>query len=676
MLFSAPNARIRLAAIVTCLAAFPLSSLSAQDESFVNGDSVISLTVDASEIGVLFGEDTTREEVSGLLSGLPFVAKEAAANSVYIPGHLMKVETVPGATAQEVLDGTRALGGQPQVLAAGPRFLDGVEPYFVTDEILVRYQSDVEASDVAKIEAEHGLERSGSLDYSVNPGVVYRLPHGRSLDAMAITRAIHDTGHAEFAIPDFSLVRIPCATTNDPLFGNQWHLHSTGQNGAKVDADVDAPEAWDYGRGDPGLKIAVIDTGVELSHPDLVRDLVQGIDVLDDDNTPQAEDYFFGLFTENHATSVCGVTAGPGNNALGTSGLAQDCKLMPIRFLSEYILVQPTVQDEADAFNFARNNGAAVVNCSWGPSGAAALPTSTRAAIDDAVDNGRGGLGLVIFFAAGNSSADTSGNGYVTYPKTLAVSASTDQDLLASYSSFGAAVEFCAPSNGGVNGITTTDRLGTVGYSSGDYTDAFGGTSSASPLAAGVALLVLSANPNLTWLEVRDIMRDTAVKIDPAGGAYDANGHSNKYGYGRVNAHDAVVAAQGTPGVTYSGAGHPGTGGVIPEIGTSGGTPSVGNAGFAITLSNTLPSTTIGLLFGLNPASIPFKGGTMLVDLTPPGFLFIATSDGSGGYVLPTPVPASAPLVGFKVYGQWLAADAAASRGYSMTEGVELEIQP
>ena len=664
------------AALISCLAALPLSALSAQDESFINGDSTINLTVDAGEIGVLFDRDLTRDDVNGLLAGLPCVSPEAGADAVYIPGHLMKVRTVPSTTSDDVLAATRALGILPEVLAAGPRFLDGVEPYFVTDEILVRYLSNVDATEVAQIEAEHGLVRSGSLDYSRNPGVVYRLPQGRSLDAMAITRAIHDTGRVEFAIPDFSIVRVPLATTNDPLFGDQWHLHSTGQNGAKVDADVDAPEAWDYGRGDPGLTIAVIDTGVELTHPDLVRDLVQGIDVLDDDNTPQAEDYLFGLFTENHSTSVCGVTAGPGNNALGTTGLAQDCKLMPIRFLSEFILVQPTVQDEADAFNFAHNNGAAVMNNSWGPSGAAALPASTRAAIDDAVDNGRGGLGVVIFFAAGNSSADTSGNGYVTYPKTLAVSASTDQDLLASYSSFGAAVEFCAPSNGGVNGITTTDRLGSVGYSSGDYTNAFGGTSSASPLAAGVAMLVLSSNPNLSWQEVRDIMRDTAVKIDLVGGAYDVNGHSDKYGYGRVNAHDAVVAALGTPGVTFYGAGHPGAGGVIPEIGTAGGTPAIGNAGFAVTLADALPSTTIGLLFGLSAAAVPFKGGTMLVDLTPPGFVFIATSDGSGAYTLPTPVPPNAPLVGFKLYNQWMAADPAASHGYSMTEGMEIEIQP
>jgi subtilisin family serine protease len=291
--------------------------------------------------------------------------------------------------------------------------------------------------------------------------------------------------------------------------------------------------------------------------------------------------------------------------------------------------------------------------------------------------NGRGGLGILIFFAAGNSSADTAGNEYVTYFRTMAVSASTDQDRLASYSSFGAAVDFCAPSNGGVtSGIWTTDRLGSVGYSGGDYTGAFGGTSSASPLAAGTALLVLSANPNLTWQEARDILRETAIKIDPAGGNYDGNGHSVKYGYGKVNAHDAVVEALARSGISFYGTGLAGTGGLLPVIGTAGGVPAIGNAGFAVTLTSALPATTIGFLFGLNRASIPFKGGTLLVDLTPPGLVLAATSNGSGGFVLPAPIPNNAGLIGFTVDCQWMAVDGAAVAGFSMTRGLEIEIQP
>ena len=283
-----------------------------------------------------------------------------------------------------------------------------------------------------------------------------------------------------------------------------------------------------------------------MQHPDLVDNLVQGVDVLGNDNNPQAEDgVWLGIFRweESHGTSVCGVSAGRGDNGIGISGVAPRCTVMPIRFLSELFGPTPTVQDEADAFNFACQNGAAVINNSWGPAGSATLPASTKAAIDDCNQFGRNGLGSVIFFAAGNSGADNSGNGYATYPGVLAVTAVNDQGVLSSYSSFGSTVDLCAPSNGGVNGIITTDRLGTKGYSNTEYTDSFGGTSSASPTAAGVMGLILSVNPSLTRAEAIDVLLDTAEKVDVAGGSYNGSGFSNFYGYGRANAADAVNEA-------------------------------------------------------------------------------------------------------------------------------------
>ncbi|MFG0318902.1 MAG: S8 family serine peptidase, partial [Planctomycetota bacterium JB042] len=624
--------------------------------------------------GVLFERATHAEDARATLAALPFVSAEDASRAPYAAGHLMFVETSGSPTADEVVAAMRALDETPGVLAAGPRFVHGDETYFVTDEVLVRWREGVDAAVVADLEVQHGLTRSGTLDYLVNPGVVYRVPAGRSLDAMAITRALSATGEVEFAHPDFSIVRVPCAATNDPLFPNQWHLNSTGQNGAKPDADVNAPEAWDVTRGDPNLVIAVVDTGCELGHPDLAPNLVQGTDVLSDDSNPQAENGFLGLFPENHSTSVCGIAAGRGDNGIGTTGAAQHCRIMPIRFLSEFLFPAPTIQDEADAFNFAVANGAAVINNSWGPLGAAALAASTKAAIDNAVNNGRGGLGTMVFFAAGNSSVNTAGNQYVEYAHTIAVSSSTDQDLFASYSNFGAGVDFCAPSNGGVtSGTWTTDRLGSTGYSSGDYTGAFGGTSSASPLAAGVALLVLSANPALTWTEARQILRDTAKKIDPAGGAYDAGGHSLLYGHGKVDAAAAVAAASAT-GIAFYGAPWPGSGGQIPLIGAAGGAAQIGNAGFAVTLANARPSVTAGLLIGFAPASVPFGGGTVLVNLS--HGLVVTFPTGPGSLNVPAPIPNDSNLIGAKANLQWVVADPGAVGGYAMTEGMELTFQP
>lgn len=527
----------------------PTAAASSFPGGFWNGPDWVSLGIDGSLLGVRFEPGLDEVDIRARIAGFPALAAGQATTASVVPGGTVHLRTAAGIGPDEAWAAAAAIRALPDVLSASPRLLAGDEPYFLTEEVLVRWRDD--AAPAARRAAIAGLLRSGELAYSRNPGEVYRVPPDR--DPLAVANALAASGLVEFALPDFELRRVPLAGTNDPLFGNQWHLESTGQNGAKPDADVDAATAWDITRGDAAVKIAVIDTGVELQHPDLLPNLLPGIDVLDNDNNPQAMDYLFGLFQESHSTSVCGVAAGAGDNGIGVSGVAQHCGIIPIRFLSEYPLKQPTVQDEADAFNFARLAGAAVINNSWGPIGTVALPASTKAAIDDCNETGRNGLGCVIFFAAGNSGSNNSGNGYASYSGVLGVSACTDQERLAGYSSFGPSVDLCAPSNGGANGITTTDRLGGKGYSGGDYTNTFGGTSSASPCAAGCMLLVLSANPGLTREEAIVALLASAEKIDPAGGGYNAAGHSDLYGWGRANAAAAAQAARRIDSIQLSG---------------------------------------------------------------------------------------------------------------------------
>ena len=211
-----------------------------------------------------------------------------------------------------------------------------------------------------------------------------------------------------------------------------------------------------------------------------------------------------------------------------------------------------------------------MISCSWGPEDGdftdpsdpihnqvVALPDSTRLAIEFAINNGRNGKGCVICFAAGNGNESVDNDGYASFEKVIAVAASNDRGKKAAYSDFGGAVWCAFPSNNGFPSITpgiwTTDRSGTVGYNpgggstlgdtSGNYTNDFGGTSSATPGVAGVAALVLSRNPNLRWDEVRDILKRSCDRIDTAGGQYNAAGRSPFYGFGRVNAKKAVELA-------------------------------------------------------------------------------------------------------------------------------------
>jgi subtilisin family serine protease len=175
-------------------------------------------------------------------------------------------------------------------------------------------------------------------------------------------------------------------------------------------------------------------------------------------------------------------------------------------------------------------------------------------ALEDVKRRGRRGRGAAVFCATGNESrpGHPAAVGFPARdPNAIGVGASTDQATLADYSNVGPEVDFVAPSSGGVAQIFTTDvsipgrgfNVGRAdrGGRNGLCTNEFGGTSSATPLAAGVAALVLSANPKLSSDEVRDILRSTADKI---GGAYDAQGFSPKFGYGRVNAAKAVGEAR------------------------------------------------------------------------------------------------------------------------------------
>jgi subtilisin family serine protease len=198
----------------------------------------------------------------------------------------------------------------------------------------------------------------------------------------------------------------------------------------------------------------------------------------------------------------------------------------------------------ADAIRYAGLH-AQVLSCSW----ASPWNTDVEAAINDVVESGRGGKGCLVFCATGNENRSRIGFP-ARHQRAFGVGASNDQAKRASYSNFGQGIAFVAPSSDPGNdrqGIATTDvSRRNRGYNlRGAYTDDFGGTSSATPLAAGIAALVLSVNPSLTCQQARDILTSTADKIDRQGGNYQ-NGYSLKYGYGRLNAFNAVSLAQTT----------------------------------------------------------------------------------------------------------------------------------
>lgn len=394
---------------------------------------------------------------------------------------------------------------------------------------------------------KHGLELVP--DVGGNPNVcVMRLTDASTENPLKIAESLRESRVIKLAEPDLSAFgQLFLHRPTDTLFPQQWHLENLGGAvGLTAGADVSAPAAWDITRGTRNITVAVIDDGFDLGHPDFgsvgkirsPRDFGQN----DLDPVPVAT-------TDNHGTACAGVAVAD-ENGNGVVGLAPECGLMPIRWSGSI-----SDNDIRDQFDHAWQSGADVISCSWGVnSNSFSLSTSMINSIHRAATQGRGGKGCVIVFAAGNSNHDIDNltpaggtrDGFAIHPDVIAVAASNSRDQRSHYSNFGDRIWICAPSSGaGGLGIVTTDRQGPSGYQSGDYTtvERFGGTSSATPLVAGLCALILSVNPDLAAADVKEILRTTADKIDQPNGNYDLNGHSRFYGFGRVNARQAVAEA-------------------------------------------------------------------------------------------------------------------------------------
>ena len=508
-----------------------------------DGRTRIDLGVYPHLLAVKFRSDVTKEQAKRLLAATKGVDRGVVAELQ--PG-ARNFYWVPMATTQvsQAQSAASLLRASAQVISAYPAVgIARPQVYGLTNELITAFQPTLNPQAVEDILAAHNLTVVEELDTALYTYVL-KVPKGTNAQTVANTLIqTYGSGTIDYAHPNFVAPKQTQLIPNDPLFNKQWHLHATNvtpQFGVKPDADIDAPEAWDTAIGDSGVIIAVIDTGIDLVHPDL--ELVPGTDVAGGSGSPG---YQFPSI-EKHSTAVSGMAAARGDNALGVTGVCQRCQVMPIRFLAP----GATLGDEAQAFNFARIHGAHIINNSWGPEDdiQPVLPASTQAALQKCIDEGRGGLGMPIFFAVGNSGGPVPQNGYVNSPLTMAVGASTNQDEAASYTSRSDNLDFVAPSGDGSasGGVWTTDITGILGYSvADDYTGGLAGTSFSSPQAAGLAALVLEVNPALTWDQVRDVLRDSAEVIDPGHSSW-SGGFSDTYGHGKLNAAAALVEAQST----------------------------------------------------------------------------------------------------------------------------------
>lgn len=327
-----------------------------------------------------------------------------------------------------------------------------------------------------------------------------------SVDIDNALAAFNANAYIEYAEPDY--VGFGSITPNDNSFPQQWSLHNTGQSGGEADADIDAPEAWDITVGMSSTVLAIIDSGVDLDHPDLVAKIVPGYDFVNNDNVPQDD--------HGHGTHVSGIAAANTNNMLGIAGVCWPCRIMPLKALDSSNYGYYTWW--ASSIVYAVDHGAQAINMSMG---GITYSEFLHNAVNYAYHEN-----VPIAAAMMNY-----GNSTLYYPaaftETIGVGSTDHNDVRSEFSNFGNHVDLVAP------GSSILSTLWDDTYAS------WSGTSMATPHVVGVIGLILATNQEYTIEELRSTLRTTADdQVGPP--EEDPPGWDIYFGAGRLNAAQAL----------------------------------------------------------------------------------------------------------------------------------------
>ena len=459
-------------------------------------------------------------------------------------------------TTAAIRSAVNQIAGAEPVAFVSPVFVDDAGGSIViTQDILVGFDRSIDPARAEAILAESQAGEVLDRDWAGMKGT-YRLRSASrdGFEVLEAANALARRPEVAFAEPDMIMTGHAGLVPNDPYFPSLWGLNNDGTFNlpcTQSDFDMDAPEAWDITTGDPSIIVAILDSGVQLNHPDLNL-YTPGFDA-----TGQGGGGGPVNACDNHGTWVAGCISGIMNNNLGIVGVAPGVRSASARvYISNPACdLSFTTQTSwiVNALAWAKDIGARITNSSWFLS---TQPAPLTHKYEDTRANG-----MVHFAAAGNDTSST-----IWYPALLpsvnAVAALDPCGNRAVFSNYGVGLDFSAPGHYGIS----TDRTGTGGGNDGvadggclpsgtlgcnsdgdcgpgescflvsmDYA-LVAGTSIASPYAAGVAALVLSAKPTLSADQLEALLQQTAVDLGPAG--YDTD-----YGWGFVNAFDAVLNA-------------------------------------------------------------------------------------------------------------------------------------
>ncbi|MCX6674336.1 MAG: S8 family serine peptidase [Methanothrix sp.] len=448
------------------------------------------------------------------------------------------------------IDDRTKLDNSMEILRASPH-VDVVSHIYrlgenVSSEVIptgimtIQFKPEARAMEREKILEEFGLEVLEDLDF-LPDGYSVKTTKQSNINPLKIALKLQQYKEIRIAEPDIAFKVDFLYQPANSLYKLQWYLKNRGNQLSSIaGADIKAEEAWDITTGSRDIVICLIDDGFDLEDP---RFNVPGKIVASKDFTGNAFTPTADLDFNGHGTACAGLALAE-EDCQGIVGLAPKCAFMPI-------MIPTDITDRlfVAIFQYAMIQNADVICCCW-KARAEYFPLSTamNAIIQKVATEGRrNDKGCTILFAAGNDNSPLDGvkndmqwlNGFAVHPDVIAVGASNSRDKHSFYSNYGPELAVCAPSGGGSNArsmVATGTRDG-IGANS-----QFDGTSGATSIASGLAALILSVKPELSSAETRNIIMETADKIDPENGQYK-DGHSLIYGHGRIDTYRALKRA-------------------------------------------------------------------------------------------------------------------------------------
>lgn len=411
-------------------------------------------------------------------------------------------------------------------------------------EVLVRFKSGVTVDQIRAIAAANNDSMTDEIESVNGLAVIDDLDNADTDSIVAQYSAMAEVAYAEpnyqiklddpirkrsddLAVAQDLLYRpdlLPLYTPSDPMFADQWALNNTGQDGGTARADIDALAAWARSKGTDEVVVAVLDSGVDYTHEDLVSNMWvrpknlaaytdDELGTFNDRNGYNGTDKLADPMDDNgHGTHCAGIIGAEGDNGIGISGINQKVKIMPLKFLGRGGF--GSTADAIAAINYAidrKKNGVnlRIISASWGS-------TSKSKALEDTI-RAAGDAGILFVAAAGNDGSNNDKRPHYPsnydLPNVISVAALDRNDKLASFSNFGVGtVHIAAPGK---------DILST--WLNNAYREA-SGTSMATPYVSGVAALIIANEPKITMEKLRAKLLSSADKIDSLSGKIENGG--------------------------------------------------------------------------------------------------------------------------------------------------------